>query len=80
MISSPVRNSYLSIFPDDKAGIFAAYRLISYCSFSSIILSSIVMINFYIVSKRFFLKRQELSDGRVVSITKKEYGSTVDFL
>ena len=38
------------------------------------------MINFYIVSKRFFLKREELSDGRVVSITKKEYGASVDFL
>ena len=38
------------------------------------------MINFYIVSKRFFLKRKELSGGRVVSITKKEYGSTAEFL
>ena len=38
------------------------------------------MINFNIVSKRFFLKRKELSDGKVVSITKKDYGSTVDFL
>ena len=38
------------------------------------------MINFYIVSKSFFLKCEELSDGRVVSITKKEYGSVVDFL
>ena len=34
------------------------------------------MINFHIASKRFFLKRKELSDGRVVSITKNEYGST----
>ena len=32
------------------------------------------MINFYILSKRFFLKRQGVSDGRIVSITKKEYG------
>ena len=39
-----------------------------------------VMINFYIVSKRFFLKRKELFDGKVVSITKKEYCSTVEFL
>ena len=37
------------------------------------------MISFYIVSKRFFLQREEFSDGRVVSITKKEYGSAVDF-
>ena len=73
-ISLPVRYSYLSFFPDDNAHIFASSLLILYCSFSSLILSSIFMINFYIVSKRFFLKRKELSDGRVVSITKKEYG------
>ena len=36
------------------------------------------MINFYIVSKRFFLKRKELFDALVVSIIKKEYGSTVE--
>ena len=69
-ISSPVRYSYLSIFPDDNADIFAASLLISYCSFSSLILSSVVMINFYVVSKRFFLKLDELSNERVVSITK----------
>ena len=38
------------------------------------------MINFYIASKRFFLKRKELSDGRVVSISKKEHGSAIHFL
>ena len=38
------------------------------------------MINFYIVSKRLFLKLEELSNKRVVSVIKKEYGSTVDFL
>ena len=38
------------------------------------------MINFYIVSKRFFLKREELSDERVASITNKEYDFTVYFL
>ena len=78
-ISLPVRN-YLSILPDDKTDIFAASLLISYCSFSSIILSSIYIINFYIVSKIFFLKHKKLSDGRVVSKTKKEYGFAVDFL
>ena len=36
------------------------------------------MINFYIVSKRFFLKRKELFDALVVSVIKKEYGSTVE--
>ena len=55
-ISSPVRYSYLSFLPDDKAGIFAASLLISYCSFSSLTLSSIAMIIFYIPSKRFSLK------------------------
>ena len=38
------------------------------------------MINFYIFPKRFFLKREELSDARVVSITKKESGFAVLFL
>ena len=32
------------------------------------------MISFYILCKRSFLKRKGLSDARVVSITKKEYG------
>ena len=36
------------------------------------------MINFYIVSKRFFLKHEELSDGSVVSTAKKENDSAVD--
>ena len=64
-ISSPVRYSYLSIFPDDNADIFAASLLISYCSFSSLILSSVMMISFYILSKKFFPKREGLSDARV---------------
>ena len=79
-ISSPVRNSYLSILPDDNADIFAAYLLISYCRFSTLILSSIVMISFYILSKGLFLKHEELSDARVVSITKTEYGFAKHFL
>ena len=78
-ISSLVRYSYLSIFPDDNADIFAAFLLRSCCNFSSLILSLIVMINFYILSKRFFLKCKELPDARVVSITKKEYGFVVHF-
>ena len=55
-------------------------RSVSYFIFSSIILSSIFMISFYILSKRFFLKREELSDARVVSITEKEHGFAVHFL
>ena len=47
--------------------------------FLSLILSSIVMISFYIRSKRFFLTREELSDARVASITEKEFGCAVYF-
>ena len=79
-ISSPVRYSYLSISPDDSADIFAACLSILYCYFSSLILSSIVMISFYIPSKRFFLKRKRLSDATVASIAKKEYGFALHFL
>ena len=38
------------------------------------------LIRFYIFSKRFFLKRKELFDTRVVSITKSEYTFGVPFL
>ena len=38
------------------------------------------MINFYIRSKRFFLKREGLPDARVASIAKQEYGFAVHFL
>ena len=38
------------------------------------------MINAYILSKIFSLKGEELSDARVVSITKKEYGFSLHFL
>ena len=37
------------------------------------------MISFYTLSKRFFLKRERLSDARVALITKKEYGFAVHF-
>ena len=78
-ISSTVTYSYLSILPNDKAYIFAASLLISYCSSSSPILSSIVMINFYIFPKRLFLKRIGLSDARVASATKEQYDFAVHF-
>ena len=77
-ISSHVRYSYLSVFPNDNADIYAVSLLISYCSFSFLILSSIIMINVYTVSTIFLLKHEDLSDERVVSITKKEYGSELD--
>ena len=37
------------------------------------------MISFYILFKRFFLKRKGLSDARVASVTKKECGFAVHF-
>ena len=59
-----------TILSDDSAGIFAASLLISFSSFSSIILSSFFMAGFNILSKGFFLKPKGLSDARVVSITQ----------
>ena len=83
-ISLSVRYSYLSILPYDKVDTFAASLLISYSNFSSPILSSVVMISFYILSERknirFFLKRKVLSDARAASITKEEYGLALHFL
>ena len=60
--------------------IFLASLLILCCSFLSSILSSIVMISFYILSKRLFLKGKGLSNTRVVSSAKKEYTFPVRFL
>ena len=79
-VSLAVKYSYSSILLYDNAGIFAASLLMLYCSFSSLTLLSVVMITFYIISKRFFLKSEKLSDATVVSITKKEYDFAVDFL
>ena len=74
---SPVRYSYLSIFSNDNGDIFASSQLILYCSFLSLILSSIVMISFYILSERFFLEREGLAYSRVGLVTEKEYGFAV---
>ena len=73
-VSSTVRNSYLSILPHDYADIIAASLLRLYYTFSSVILSSVVMISFYT------FKSEELSDGRVVSTTKNEYSFPVHCL
>ena len=77
-ISSHSKYSYLSLFADDNADTFAASSLIFYCNFSSLILTSIVVISFYVLSKIFFPKRKGLSDARVPSITKS--GFAVHFL
>ena len=50
----------------DNGDIFATFLLIL-LYFSSKILSSVVTISFYIHSKR-FLKREKLSDVRIVSV------------
>ena len=70
-ISSPLRHPYLPILPDGNADIFADFLLILHCSFSCLILSSINLIIFCILSRKFF--------ASVVSITKKEYGFLVNF-
>ena len=61
-------------FPGDNADVFAASLLASFYNSSSLILSSVVMIRFYILYKRFSLKRKELPDAKVAWITNKEYG------
>ena len=70
-ISTPVGYSYLPILLDYNADIFAASLLMSYCNFSFLILSSIIIISFYIPSKRFFLNRKRLTDARITAVTKK---------
>ena len=77
---SPVIYSYLSILPDDNPDIFAASLLISYYRFSSLIVSSFVMISFYILSKRFFLKRKRLSDAKGPLMIITEYLFVAHFL
>ena len=37
------------------------------------------MISFYILSTRFMLKLEGLSDARIASVTKKEYSFVVHF-
>ena len=76
-ISSPIRYSYLSILHDDKIDILAASLLTSNCSYSSLIWFSIVMIFLYIYFKRFSFNLKGLFDGKVVSLTKNDYGSAV---
>ena len=75
-----VRYSYLWIFPENNADIFAAAPLRSHSNISTLIVSSIAMISFYTLSEKFSLKLKELSDVRVASITKKEYDFAVHLL
>ena len=70
----------LIVFEDDNVNTLAAFLLMLYCSFSSLISSSIVRFSFYVLVAGFYLKLKGLSDVRVVSITKKQYGFSVHFL
>ena len=76
-ISSPARHSYWSIFPENNAYIFSACLLIPYCQFSCLILSSIPIIYFNILSRRLFLKPKGLTGA---SVTKKECGFVIHML
>ena len=62
---------------DDKADIFVSSLLITYCSFSNLINNSHDLLHIY--SKKSFLHLEGLSDGKVLSLTKIKYGSTVHF-
>ena len=63
-IFSPVKFSYLSIFHDENDDIFVASLLILHCSILILIISSIFMVTFCILSKILHLKRKRLSDAR----------------
>ena len=67
---------HLLLSTDDKADSFSDSLLVSYCNFSSLFLSTFVMIIFYIFSGRFFLKREELSEVRVAPTTTKYVAGT----
>ena len=54
-----IYNLYIPILPDDTAAIFAALLLKSYSSFSSLILSPIVVISFVCFYKN-IIKRKGL--------------------
>ena len=76
----PVRYSYFDK-ADDKADIFAASQYHIVVFISNLILNSHDLLYFIseVYSQRFSLNLKGLSDGKVVSLTKKEYGSTVIF-
>ena len=69
------RHVYLMIASSN----LAASLLILYCSFSSLILSSALWSLFQVLSKRWHRKPNGLSDARVVSLAKKEYGFAIHF-
>ena len=78
-ISLLLTYSYLSVLADNNDGIPATSLVILCFIFWSLILSSTVVINYYVLSKRLYLKRKWLSNPRVVLFTKKEYDFAVHF-
>ena len=70
----------MPILGDDNADTFAYSLLILYCSSPYLNFSSIVIIAFYILSKKLHLKRKRLSAVKVVLLAKKEFGYVVHFL
>lgn len=60
--------------------ISAAALLMSYCTFSYLIFSSIAVATLYTSSDRFFEKKKKLFDGRIVSMAKIAFDSVVNFL
>ena len=79
-ISLPLRSYSLSVLPNNNADIFAASQLTLNCKFSPLIVSSFVMISFYMLSTRFLLKWKELSDARPFSIIVLKYSFVVHLL
>ena len=71
-ISSTVKYSCLSNFPDDNVNIFPVSLLISYYTFSSRMFSLTIMISSYILSER--------SDARVALFSEKNIILQYNFL
>ena len=77
-VSSPVKYSYLLILPDDRADIFAASLLVSYCIFIDLYSDQQLLWFYYVfIQKDLWINR--LSADKVVSLTEKEYDSTMHF-
>ena len=80
-ISLPVKNSYLLTFSDDKAETFCQKQFVylspielCFVRFCYRLFQFFTNSQFY---KKFLLNRNALSNDKVVSFTKNEYGSLV---
>ena len=74
----PVRYSYLSILPDDKAGFFSIFPKAVLCFIMSSF-SPIAMITFYILSKKLSSKRKKWYDIKIVPLTLQKYDFAAHF-